>query len=339
MRRIGGLWPTVTSFENLLAATRRAAQGKRRQGHIARFLLEREPRLLALRRSLRADTYRPGPLAHFVIHDPKRRTIGVAPFVDRVVHHAVIDVLEPVFDRRMIHATFACRRGKGTHAALDYAQRLVRRHRWFLKMDVAQFFASVPHAAVMRTVEHIVKDGPLLRLVRRIVDAGGRRDAPGIGLPIGNLTSQWLANLVLDPLDREVVERLRIPSYCRYMDDFVVFDDDRERLREARHAIEATLSSLGLRAKARATMLARTADGLPFLGFMVFARVRRVRPANRRRIVARWKRRLWQWRRGQLDEQGLADGVRSMMAHLEHGTTRAWRRRWCAALEGRGPMP
>lgn len=98
------------------------------------------------------------------------------------------------------------------------------------------------------------------------------------------------------------------------------------------------LAELGLRPKASATMLARTRDGLPFLGFMVFPAMRRVRPANRRRVVQRWKQRLWQWRQGQLDEQALADCMRSMMAHLEHGTTRGWRQRWCAALEGRGPM-
>lgn len=337
MRRVGGLWPRVTAFDNLLAATRRAARGKRRQAHVARFLVEREPRLLELRRELLAETYQPGPLASFVIHDPKVRTIGVAPFRDRVVHHAVIDVLEPVLDRRMLHATFACRRGKGTHAALDHAQRLVRRHRWFLKMDVAQCFASMPHAVVMEALSRTVKDRPLLRLVGRIVDAGGGKQDPTRGLPIGNLTSQWLANLVLGALDRDVVERMRMPGYVRYMDDWVLLCDDRERLREARVEIEELLVGLGLRAKASATMLAPTRDGLPFLGFMLFGAVRRIRPENRRRIVRRWRLRLWQWRHGQLDEPALADCVRSMMAHLEHGTTRGWRRRWCAALEGRGP--
>jgi len=337
VRRVGDLWPRVTSLPNLLTATRRAARGKRRQHHVARFLAEREPRLLALRRELLAETYRPGPMSSFVIEDPKRRLICVAPFRDRVVHHAVIDVLEPVFDRRMIHATFACRRGKGTHAALDHVQGLARRHQWFLKMDVAQFFASVPHAVVKQTVARMVKDPAVLRLLGRIVAAGGREDEPGRGLPIGNLTSQWLANLVLGAIDRRV-QTLRVGGYGRYMDDFVLLDDDRERLRAARGEIERWLAELGLRAKPQATMLARTRDGLPFLGFVLFPAVRRVRPRNRRRVVRRWKARLWQWRRGQLDEEALADAVRSMMAHLEHGTTRGWRRRWCAALEGSGPM-
>ena len=153
MRRVGNLWPQVTAFDNLQRATRRASLGKRHQGHVARFVAEREPRLLRLQRDLLAETYRPGRLSQFVLHDPKRRIISVAPFVDRVVHHAVIDVLEPVLDRRMVHPCFACRRGKGTHAALDHAQRLVRRNRWFLKMDVAKYgrgFALRPSLVLVR---------------------------------------------------------------------------------------------------------------------------------------------------------------------------------------------
>jgi RNA-directed DNA polymerase len=337
MRRVGKLWPRVTAFENLLCATRRAARGKRGQACVARFLAERERYVLQLQREILAETYQPGPTSSFVIHDPKQRTISVAPFRDRVIHHAIIDVLEPVLDRRMLHATFACRRGKGTHAALDHAQRLVRRYAWFLKLDVERFFASVPHTVVMETLARIVKDRALLRLVARILAAGGGDGEPGRGLPIGNLTSQWLANLVLGAVDHAVVERLRVPGYVRYMDDHVLLADDRERLREAGAEVEAVLATLGLRAKASATMLAPTRDGLPFLGWLLWPAVRRVRPENRRRVVRRWKQRLWQWRQGEIDEQALADGVRSMMAHLEHGTTRGWRRRWCAALEGRGP--
>lgn len=285
----------------------------------------------------RGPRARQAPMASFVIHDPKRREISVAPFGDRVVHHAVIDVLEPVLDRRLLHGAFACRRGKGTQAALDRVQALVRRHRWFLKLDVERFFASVPHAAVMEALARIVKDRALLELVERIVASGGRADASGRGLPIGNLTSQWLANLVLGAVDRTVVERMRVPGYVRYMDDMLALHDDRERLRQVQRAVEEVLAGLGLRPKASATMLAPTRDGVPFLGFAVHAGMRRVRPANRRRVIRRWKLRLWQWRQGELGEAALADCVRSMMAHLEHGTTRGWRRRWCAALEGRGP--
>ncbi|MCH9682706.1 MAG: reverse transcriptase/maturase family protein [Deltaproteobacteria bacterium] len=337
MRRVGGLWPQVTAFDNLLSATRRAAQGKRHQRHVARFLIEREPMLLGLRRSLLDGSYTPGRLSTFVIHDPKLRTIGVAPFRDRVVHHAVIDVLEPVLDRRMIDATFACRRGKGTHAALDRAQTLVRRHAWFLKMDVAQYFASVPHAVVMEAVTRIIKDRRVLALFERIVIGGGRADTPGRGLPIGNLTSQWFANLVLGRLDHHVLQRMHLAGYLRYLDDFVMFAETRQQLQEAQAEVTEVLASLGLRPKTRATMLGRSGEGLPFLGFVLYPAVRRVRPDNRKRIVQRWKRRLWEYRQGVLEEEALADAVRSMMVHLEHGTTRGWRRRWCTVLEGRGP--
>jgi hypothetical protein len=138
----------------------------------------------------------------------------------------------------------------------------------------------------------------------------------------------------LRDVDRLMTEQLRVPGYVRYMDDFVLFANERDRLREARVQIERRLAALGLCAKDRATMLTLTREGVPFLGFLLFPAIRRVRSANRQRIVQRWKHRLWQWRQGALAEQALADCLRSMTAHLEHGTTRAWRRRWCAALEG-----
>ena len=149
MRRIGGVWGEIVSFENLMRAARHAARGKRRVASVARFLDRVELEVLQLQRELLEGSYHPGEPFEFKIVDPKPRTISAAPFRDRVVHHALIEVLEPWFDRRMIHASFACRRGKGTHAALDHAQHLVRRHAWFLKMDVEGFFASIPHAVVM----------------------------------------------------------------------------------------------------------------------------------------------------------------------------------------------
>lgn len=338
MRRVGGLWPMITSFDNLQRAAMRASLGKRRQDGIARFLIEREPLLLTLQRELVDESYEPGPMSSFAIYDPKPRTIRVAPFRDRVVHHAIIDVLEPWLDRRLIHSTFACRRGKGTHAAIEHAQALVRRHAWFLVMDVERFFASIRHDLVMTTMARIVKDAALLRLIARVLAAGGRAaGTPDVGLPVGNLTSQWFANLSLRTLDTALVEHERVAGQVRYMDDFVCFGDRSDTLCELRARIEARLATLALRAKPSATRIGRSRDGLSFLGFVIFPALRRIRPANRRRVIRRWKQRLGQWQRGEIDEAALADAVRASLAHLEHGTTRGFRRRWCAVLDRRGP--
>lgn len=328
MRRVNGLWPEIASFPALLAAARRAASGKRTARSAARFLERAEIEALALERELLSGTWRPSRGSSFEIVDPKRRTITAVPFRDQVVHHALMAALEPVFERRMIFDSYACRVGKGTHRALARARVFVRRFGYFLKMDVASFFPSASHAAVMEALCRVVKDGNVLALCATIL-----RGPPGEecdrGLPIGSLTSQWLANLLLDRLDHHVKETLRIPGYLRYMDDFVLFADERARLNEARAEIEAYLADpLGLRAKPSATMLAPASQGLPFLGWLVFRGTTRVRPANLRRYRWRLQERRWQVARGFRSEERYRQGVASVYEMLRHGSTRGLRRRW-----------
>jgi RNA-directed DNA polymerase len=165
VRRAGNLWPEVVSFRGLLAAADRAARGKRTAASVARFLERAEPEALALQRELRGGVWRPGRGARFTIRDPKTREITVVPFRDQVVHHALIAPLEPVFERRMIADSYACRRGKGAHAALRRARGFVRRFGWFLKLDVRSFFASLEHGVVRESLGRIVKD-------RRVLDLG-----------------------------------------------------------------------------------------------------------------------------------------------------------------------
>ena len=323
MRRVGGLWHAVVSFDNLLRAARRAARGKRRTAVVARFMDRRELECLALQRELKTGAWRPGRPSRFRISDPKERLIVAAPFRDRVVHHALIDVLEPHLDRRMVHESFACRRGKGTHAALDHAQRSLRANDWFLKMDVRHFFGSLRHPVVAATVARVIKDRRVLDLVGATLGDGG------VGLPIGSLTSQWFANLVLDRLDHRVKQTLRIPGYVRYMDDMVLFHDDKDRLRHARGELEQYLGDeLGLALKQSATMLSPARCGLPFLGWRLYDGTRRLRPANLRRTRKRLAQRGRQHADGLISDEQLAASTRSVMEHLSHGSTRALRRRW-----------
>lgn len=264
----------------------------------------------------------------FEIHDPKKRTITVAPFRDQVVHHALIHVLEPIFERRMVAHSYACRRGKGTLRALRHARTMLRRHPWFLKLDVASFFASVEHGVAMAAAERLVKDKRLLRLLSQIV-AGPSEPPSLIGLPLGFLTSQWLANLVLDPLDHWILEQLHIAGYVRYMDDLVLFGPDRATLREAREQVEAYLAEkLHLRLKERATVLSPSAGGLPFLGWMLYPGAIRLRPENLRRYRWRLRQRRRQWALGQRSTQQYREGVASLFDLLEAGGARALKRRW-----------
>ncbi|QDU69536.1 reverse transcriptase/maturase family protein [Engelhardtia mirabilis] len=326
-RTRGGHWDSIVSFENLLRATLRAARGKRRQRVVAEFLAERERRALALRADLRAGTWRPGEPKTFLIEDPKRRLISAAPFTDRVVHHALIDVLEPTLERRMVRHSFACRRGLGVHAALDHAQGLIRRHPWFLKLDVAQCFGSMRHDVVMGTLGRVLRGRRTLELCERIVAGPPSTAGSGRGLPIGNLTSQWFANLTLDRLDHYVLESIRVHGYARYMDDFVVVGPTKASLVTAHARIAGFLAEqLHLELKQRATILAPSSEGLPFLGWRLYPGLRRLRPQNLRRSLARLRRRRWELATGQISERGYIDGVRALCSHLGHGSTLTLRR-------------
>jgi hypothetical protein len=318
----------VASFPALLAAAERAAAGKRTARSAARFLERAEIEALALERELVQGTWRPRRGSSFEISDPKPRTITAVPFRDQVVHHALMAALEPVFERRMIFDSYACRTGKGTHRALARARHFVRRFGYFLKMDVASFFPSTPHAAVMEALSRVVKDRDILALSSTIL-RGPPGEESDRGLPIGSLTSQWFANLLLDRLDHHVKETLRIPGYVRYMDDFVLFADERARLHEARAEVEAYLTDpLGLRAKPKAALLAPTAQGLPFLGWLVFRGTTRVRPANLRRYRWRLRQRRWEVARGLRSEESYRQGAASIHELLRHGSTLALRRSW-----------
>jgi RNA-directed DNA polymerase len=318
-------WEEITSFGNLCRAAKRAARCKRRVAGAARFLERLEPEALALQRELLDGRWRPSRPVQFTIRDPKERVITAAPFRDRVVHHALIDPLEARLDAALVPHSFACRRGLGTHKALAHARELVRRHTHFLKLDIAKCFESIGHELVLGTIKPLVGDAPTLELCRLVL--GGAEQVLGRGLPIGNLTSQWFANLVLGRIDRFVLEGLGTPGYVRYMDDFSLLADDKQRLRTDMERIEAFVrDELGLALKERATILAPVSQGLPFLGWRIYRGVTRLRPENARRTRRRLRHRRWELRTGRIAADRYAAAVQSVLAHLHHGNTLGWRR-------------
>ena len=337
------LWPQVVCWENLCLAYRKCRRRKRHKPDAVRFDFAWESELLRLQRDLVAGTYAPGPYRHFLIHDPKRRTISAAPFRDRVVHHAVVNVLEPLFERRFIHDSYACRRGKGTHRALDRAQSFLRRHAYFLKTDVVKFFPSVDHEVLLGVLRHTVGDSRLLELLERILASGAgvpdAEAAPGLfpgddprgpprpsGLPIGNLTSQFFANVLLDPVDHLVRDRLGIPGYVRYCDDLVLFADTKARLRQGQGELEGRLAALRLRLHANKTQVRPSGCGLKFLGFVLWPGQRRLQQGG----LARFNRRLRLWARlrarGLLPARAVARSLQAWRAHLRHANTTGIRR-------------
>jgi RNA-directed DNA polymerase len=328
VKRHAGLFEKVVSFENLLRAAHRAARGKRDRPSVARFEFHLEQELLALQAQLAAGAYQPGAFFTFEIRDPKRRSICAAPFRDRVVHHAVCGVLEPLFERRLIFDTYACRPGKGTHAAIARAQDFARRYHYFLKCDVRKFFASVDHALLRTLLARMFKDQPLLDLLGRIIAHSPHGSEPGRGLPIGNLTSQHFANLYLGELDHHLKEGKRVKGYLRYMDDLLLCADEKPTLHLLHAEIRRFLHEhLLLTLKEGATQLAPVSEGIPFLGFRIYPRLIRLSPRTLRRFHRQVREGERRFAAGAIDLAALTDSVASLYAHLSHADTLTLRRR------------
>lgn len=342
MRRLGGLWERVTAFENLLAAYRKARLGKRTRPAVARFALNLEGEILALQSALREGAYRPGAYRLFTIYERKPRLIAAAPFRDRVVHHALMNIIEPPLDRRFIHDSYACRTGKGVHAAVARYQGWARRYAYVLKMDVARYFPSIDHAILKEKVRRRIKDRNVLALVDTIIDTsppappalvyfpGDDLFTPAVrcaGIPIGNLTSQIFANLYLDDLDHAMGARFGVTAYLRYVDDMVVLDDDKIRLREVRDAVREHLGRERLRLHPRKAQVSPVRDGLDLLGYRVYPGRRRLRNDNGHRFARRLRGYAAAYARGAMDWSDIHPRIRSWVGHAMQADTEGLRYR------------
>ena len=316
MRRHKRLFDEIVSFQNLLKAAKLAQRGKRFKDSTARFNFQLERELWALHRELAEKRYAPGRYREFVVHEPKRRIISAAPYRDRVVHHALHNVLEPIFEPTFIYDSYATRKGKGTHAALDRFQEFARKNRYALKCDVRQYFPSIDHAILLQLIRRKVACSETLWLVERILASHLPK-----GIPIGNLTSQFFANVYLDDLDHDVKENLRCRHYLRYMDDFVIFHDEKEFLWEAKAGVQERLRELRLELHEGKCRIFRTEKGVPFLGMVVFPERRRLRRQN----VVRFKRRLRRFRvayeAGGVSWTRLCQSILSWIGHAKHAQT------------------
>jgi hypothetical protein len=248
-----------------------------------------------------------------------------------VVHHAICNLIEPIFERRAIGDSFACRKGKGAHAAVARAQQLARRYDYYLQCDVSKYFASVDHEALKRLLRRILKDERLLQLLDVIIDQPLPGSAPGKGMPIGSLTSQHFANLYLGELDHFVKERLRVKGYLRYMDDFLNFGDEKPALHETLAAErEFAREELRLELKESAIVMAPVTEGISFLGFRVFPGMVRLKPDKWARFRRRVREREAAYIAGEIDEDELARTVSSMVGHILHAATLEARRNFFA---------
>lgn len=333
----------LATFGNLHRAYQAARRGKRTRPDVLEFAYDVEAHLHALADEIVSGLYRPGPYRSFVVREPKRRVVSAAPFRDRIVHHLVTSVLEPVLDRRMTADTFANRPGKGTHRAIDRCQELARRASHYLKLDMVKYFPSIDHAILRRDLERVFRPGPFLDLIDTIIDSGagvgyvieepwvfpgdeGRSDRPR-GLPVGNLTSQWLANYYLSPIDHLVRRELRVCGYVRYMDDLILLAAGRDELIEVREALRKALAARRLRLHEDRAGVHPIRAGIPFLGMRIHPTHRVLLPRRARRAARRLARKKRLVAEGRLTAAELGQSVRSWAAHAAGADSHRLRRR------------
>jgi retron-type reverse transcriptase len=231
MKRAANLLEQIVERRNLQLAAYRALRGKRDRLDARTFVADLERNLRQMAEQVWAGEFPVGRCTQFTIHDPKKRTITAPCFAERVLHHAIMNICEPLLERFLIDDTYACRRGKGRIAALHRAVRFSARFPAFLKLDVRKYFDSVSHLVLCQRLERRFKDERLLALLWQILDV--YHTSPGRGLPIGSLTSQHLANFYLGWFDRFVKEVIRSPGYVRYMDDCVLWGATSAELRQS----------------------------------------------------------------------------------------------------------
>ncbi|MEQ1618764.1 MAG: RNA-directed DNA polymerase [Terricaulis sp.] len=340
-KRHDSLFGQIATFQALRAGARKAIRGKRKKPGASAFQFGLERELLRLERELQDGTYKPGRYIEIELKSPKKRLVSAAPFRDRVVHHALVNVVGPIFEHGFIGNTFANRIGKGSHKAIEKFEYYRDRHAHVLRCDIYRYFPSIDHAIIKNDLRRRLSCERTLWLLDTIIDGSNPQEPvhlhfPGDdllsplerrrGLPIGNLTSQFLANLYLDPLDHFCTEVLVAP-YVRYVDDFALFHDDPGVLSEWRKRVDRFLQGRRLKNHPRKSFVAATSAPAEFLGFVLHEGGKRaLDDGNVRRFKGRLRGMLAAVRAGTLSRGDAKMRIDAWAAHADHAHARGMKR-------------
>ncbi|GHV24806.1 hypothetical protein FACS1894176_01900 [Bacteroidia bacterium] len=322
--------PVIVDPDNLRLAFWKARKGKDTRPEVNEFRADLDNHLLQLRKELLSGKINAGNYTYFKVYDPKERLICAAPFRERVLHHALMNICHPRFEKFQLAESYATRPGKGQYAALEKAHKHVKQYRWFCKLDVRKFFDSINHEVLYSLLCRKFKDPVLLEIFRQIIDSYA--SAPGRGLPIGNLTSQYFANFYLSAADHYIKEVLQVPAYVRYMDDMVLWHSDKQLLLKAAEKLEIYIRcSLKMELKPQCV---NTVDrGVPFLGYVLFPEVVRLNKNSKKRFLRKYKKYEEKLRSGSWSQQEYACHILPLMAFTRFADARNFRRKMIEKME------
>jgi len=324
MKRKNNLYKNIYMYDNLHIAFYKAAKGKGDKNNVKIFVSDLDKNLKDLQKQFMEKNLNIGNYHFFHIKDPKPRYICAAQFHERVIHHAIMNIIEPVLDKYSIDDSYACRKNKGTLKAINRCQFFCRRNDWYLKMDIKKYFDSIDHTILIKLLERKIKDKSILLIFKKIFDT--YHVLPCKGLPIGNLISQHTANFYLGIFDHWIKEKLQIKAYLRYMDDFAVFGKTKSELKSIHSQIQTYLwDKLKIELK-HTTQLNRSTIGIPFLGFRIYPGKILLTPNSKRRFIRKFIRYEHKLVTGEWDEEKYIEHVRPLFDFAQIGDTLEFRR-------------
>ena len=341
MKRHNHLWNQLISFENIFLAFRNAVKGKGNKPYVLAFVMNLEHNLIQLQSDLVNKSYQPGKYDTFFIYEPKKRMISAAPFWDRIVHHCLINIIGPIFEATFIQKSYANQVGKGTHRAIRDVQSAMRLHKFVLHCDIKKYFPSIDHDILKNLIRRKIKDTDVLWLIDLIIDSSNPQERvvdyfPGDdlltpierrkGLPIGNLTSQFFANIYLNGLDHFVKQQLKCRFYARYVDDAVVVDSDKNHLWDVCQEIRDYVQNLRLKLHPHKQHVRPVTEGLRFLGQIIYPDRRLLPQKNIRRSMKRMKKFQELYAKEAISMDEINNSFRSWLGHAKQAHTYALRK-------------
>ncbi|MBI5413212.1 hypothetical protein HZA42_02570 [Candidatus Peregrinibacteria bacterium] len=312
------------SLENLFRAWNEFKKGKEKKADVQEFALNLEDNLFELHHKLLDGTYQHSAYASFFVQDPKLRHIHKAHVVDRVLHHAIMNIIEPIFEKGFIFDSYSSRKGKGTHKAVrrfrQFAWRLSRNNTrtvWALQCDIRRFFDSIDHEILKNLIQRKIDDERAMDLISGLIDSFCVEKEKG--MPLGNVTSQLFSNIYLNPFDQFIKRKLRVPFYLRYADDFVILAEENIFLERLIPIIADFLKEkLALRLHPKKIKIGKWNQGVDFLGYISLPHYTLVRTKTKRRMLKKIQKRCLEFLDGRIDEFTFTQSQQSYLGILKH---------------------
>jgi retron-type reverse transcriptase len=322
----------IISLENLFSAWDKFSRDKKKKRDVCEFEWKLEENIFQLHRNLLNKQYKHGVYTSFYINDPKQRHIHKATVIDRMFHHAVFNVLNPIFEPSFIAHSFSCRIDKGTHKGVETLGKIVRRishnaHKpcFALKCDIRKFFDTIDHTILTNLLVKRIKDTETMEILKEIIESFKSEYSnlfQAKGVPIGNLTSQLFANVYLNEFDQFVKHRLKIKNYIRYTDDFIIVSDDKHFLTNLIEPIRKFLNDyLALELHPKKVTICKLHRGIDFLGYVTFSYHRLLRTKTKKRILRKLHKRILEYKQGIITKRTLEQSLQSYLGVLTHAHT------------------